>query len=266
MHAIGHLAAHVVAAAARPRGRHARLEMASHSARRAPVVYPARSEWMQRRSRTRPASDAMRPASASARMRGMLQKVSAIPAFVNFAAGGAAIAVLGVLILEALVRVGLLPLVAQTIQLITTLILNFAYNYKITWRDRPRTGLRRQAGWFLVTRAATQAASWFGFALLTSYGLHYQLANAACLAGAMAINFVTSDKLVFRNGKEQVVELCAVSGPQAVEALSDPWRRTSPGDRRDRCGRETVGPQLAGAVGIHPHTVPAIIPEVMPDG
>jgi putative flippase GtrA len=135
-------------------------------------------------------------------MRGTLQKVSAIPAFVNFAAGGAAIAVLGVLILEALVRVGLLPLVAQAVQLTITLILNFVYNYKVTWRDRPRTGLRRQAGLFLATRAATQAASWFGFALLTSHGLHYQLANATCLAGAMTINFVTSDKLVFRSGKD----------------------------------------------------------------
>jgi putative flippase GtrA len=135
-------------------------------------------------------------------MRGTLQKIGAIPAFVNFAAGGAAIAMLGVLILEALVRMGLPPLMAQAVQLTITLVLNFLYNYKVTWRDRPRTGLRRQAGLFLVTRAATQAASWFGFALLTSLGLHYQLANAVCLAGAMAINFVTSDKLVFRSGKE----------------------------------------------------------------
>jgi putative flippase GtrA len=132
-------------------------------------------------------------------VRGTLQRVSAVPAFVNFAAGGAVIAVLGALLLEALVRAGAPPLVAQAVQLGITLALNFGYNYKITWRDRPRTG--RQAAWFLATRSATQAASWFGFAMLTSLGLHYQLANGACLGAAMAVNFVISDKLVFRSEK-----------------------------------------------------------------
>jgi putative flippase GtrA len=190
--------ARVGAVAARPRGRHARSRAASHGARLTPVFYQTRSEPMPRGHHARPISDGVRSASPSARLRGALQKASAVPAVVNFAAGGAIIAVLGALILEALVRVGAAPLAAQAVQLAITLALNFAYNSKITWRDRPRTGLRRQAAWFLATRAATQAASWFGFALLTALGLHYQLANAACLGATMAINFVTSDKLVFR--------------------------------------------------------------------
>jgi cellulose synthase/poly-beta-1,6-N-acetylglucosamine synthase-like glycosyltransferase/putative flippase GtrA len=131
----------------------------------------------------------------------MLRRLSAVPAFISFAAGGAVIAVIGALMLEAMVRAGVPPLVAQGIQLTVTLALNFAYNYKITWRDRPRTGLRRQMAWFAATRGVTQAASWAGFAALTSLGLHYQLANGACLAGAMAVNFVTSDRIVFRSEK-----------------------------------------------------------------
>src|SRR5436190_1285044 len=185
MRVIRHITACVVAVTTGPHGRHSRAVTAPPIPRPASVGYRMRSEQLHRRPGARPKSDFLRTTSPSAWMRGTLQEIGAIPAFVNFAAGGAAIAMLGVLILEALIRMGLPPLMAQAVQLTITLVLNFLYNYKVTWRDRPRTGLRRQAGLFLVTRAATQAASWFGFALLTSLGLHYQLANAVCLAGAM---------------------------------------------------------------------------------
>ena len=148
----------------------------------------------------RPASVRVSLSSPPGRARRALRLVTGVPAFVNFAAGGAIIAVLGALMLEGLVRAGSPPLAAQAFQLCVTLVLNFAYNYKITWRDRPKTGLPRQAAWFLVTRGTTQIAGWFGFAILTSFGLHYQLANAACLAAMLMINFFTSDKLVFRKG------------------------------------------------------------------
>ena len=186
-------------AAARPGGQHVgRKEAVWRRAHRASVCYQGRLEPMPRDSDARRTSRGLTWARPSARPGGMLHKVAAVPAFVNFAAGGAAIAVLGALILETLVKAGAPPLAAQAVQLAVTLVLNFAYNYKITWRDRPRTGVRRQAAWFLATRAATQAASWSGFALLTSKGLDYQLAYGICLAGAMVINFITSDKLVFR--------------------------------------------------------------------
>lgn len=177
------------------------MSAARKRAGRAPAHVTARSRGRHARgswAQSPPKGGRSAPPVAS--VRGTLQRATAVPAFVNFAAGGAAIAVLGAALLEALVRAGSAPLVAQAVQLTVTLALNFTYNYKITWRDRPRTGLPRQAAWFLVTRGLTQVASWFGFAVLTSAGLHYQLANALCLAGAMAINFVTSDKLVFRKG------------------------------------------------------------------
>lgn len=190
-------------AVVRSRGRHTRPAVTGQGARWAPALNRPSREPASRGSpaRERQSPQGVRRSALSfVSVHGILRRASAVPAFVNFAAGGAAIAVLGALLLGALVKTGSPPLVAQAIQLTVTLILNFAYNYKITWRDRPKTGLPRQAAWFLGTRGLTQAASWFGFALLTSAGLHYQLANAVCLAGAMAVNFVTSDKLVFRKG------------------------------------------------------------------
>jgi hyaluronan synthase len=118
--------------------------------------------------------------------------------FLSFAIGGGLIAVLGAVVLTVLVRGGISVLVAQAAQLTLTLILNFIYNYKFTWRERPRDQMRRQAGLFALTRGATQLASWAGFAVLARAGLEYELANLICLAAAMVVNFVSSDKIVFR--------------------------------------------------------------------
>ena len=86
-----------------------------------------------------------------------------------------------------------------------TLVLNFAYNYKITWRNRPRAGLARQVTWFVATRGTTQIVSWVAFADLTAAGVQYQVANIMTLGGAMIINFITSDKLVFRAAPSPVL-------------------------------------------------------------
>ena len=123
----------------------------------------------------------------------------------SFAAGGALIAVLGAILLMAMVKAGVSPLVAQAAQLMVTLVLNFAYNYKITWRNRPRAGLARQATWFVATRGTTQIVSWVAFADLTAAGVQYQVANIMTLGGAMIVNFITSDKLVFRAAPSPVL-------------------------------------------------------------
>jgi len=124
----------------------------------------------------------------------------------SFAVGGVVIAVLGAALLMAMVKAGVPPLVAQAVQLIVTLVLNFAYNYKVTWRNRPRARLARQVAWFVATRGATQAASWAAFAELTRAGMQYEVANGLALAGAMFVNFVTSDKLVFRASPGTTIE------------------------------------------------------------
>lgn len=130
----------------------------------------------------------------------------ALGTFLSFCAGGGAVAVLGVAVLSALVRMGVDPVAAQGIQLVLTLGLNFAYNSKVTWRGRPRERLIRQGSWFLLTRGITQLASWAGFAALTRAGVQYLVAYVICLAVATVINFVTSDRLVFRARPESKEE------------------------------------------------------------
>jgi putative flippase GtrA len=161
-------------------------------------------------------SAAHRPGRPDSLRQMLRQRLAWVPVFINFAIGGALVALLGAVLLGVLVRVGAPPLLAQGVQLAVTLALNFAYNYKITWRDRPRTGVPRQVAWFLATRGATQVVSWFAFAGLISLGLHYQVANAICLAGAMAVNFVTSDKLVFRSGRRPKGRRRAARWPDGV--------------------------------------------------
>lgn len=122
--------------------------------------------------------------------------------FLNFAVGGAAIAALGAVILAILVHARAGTLVAQAVQLTVTLVLNFLYNYMVTWRSRPRHELRKQLGLFVVTRGTTQTASWIGFAALTRGGMDYQIANVICLVAVTIVNFITSDRIVFRTSRE----------------------------------------------------------------
>jgi cellulose synthase/poly-beta-1,6-N-acetylglucosamine synthase-like glycosyltransferase/putative flippase GtrA len=121
----------------------------------------------------------------------------------HFAFGGALAAVAGVVLLGLLVRAGVDQRLAFALQLGATLVLNFGYSYAVTWRDRRRAGIRRQVGWFLATRGATQALSWLAFAALVGIGWHYQAANGACLGFAMVLNYYTADRLVFHNGRSR---------------------------------------------------------------
>lgn len=218
----------VSAVPAKPGGRHARPGVIPLRRRWAPVLSGALVAQVPRVRRVQSATSGVGAFPSPTRVRRALQRVSSLPAFVNFAAGGAAIAVVGALLLEVLVRAGSSPLTAQAVQLTVTLALNFVYNYKVTWRDRPSTGLPRQVGWFLVTRGLTQVASWFGFAALTSLGLHYQLANGICLVGAMVVNFITSDKLVFREGK------AAISASFSAQAPVTAWNIATQGRRAEQ--------------------------------
>ena len=122
--------------------------------------------------------------------------------FLNFAAGGGAIAILGAVILAILVHAGADAVLAQAIQLTATLMLNFIYNYRVTWRSRPGSELPKTLGLFAITRGITQTASWLGFLGLTKAGVEYQIANAMCLIAATVVNYITSDRIVFRASRE----------------------------------------------------------------
>lgn len=130
-------------------------------------------------------------------------RVGTIPTFINFAFGGALIALLGVLMLEGLVRSGVNPLAANAIQLLVTLALNFTYNRHVTWRGERESSLGTQSRRFFVTRGITLAISWMGFAALIGHGMHYQVANALCLAVTTALNYGSSKHLVFGSSNQK---------------------------------------------------------------
>jgi hyaluronan synthase len=173
---------------------------------------------------------------------------STIRTFLNFAVGGGVIAVFGAVLLATLVKAGVSALAAQGIQLALTLFLNFIYNYKITWRRRPRTSLPRQIAWFILTRGFTQLASWAGFAALTKAGVQYELANAVCLAAATAINFITSDTLVFRRPRARMPLSEPAPDDRDNVEVSRIVDRAPSGQRKDRADRPTLG--------VHPARVP----------
>jgi cellulose synthase/poly-beta-1,6-N-acetylglucosamine synthase-like glycosyltransferase/putative flippase GtrA len=122
-----------------------------------------------------------------------------VPRFVNFAFGGALIALLGVLLLELLVQAGVGLVAANTTQLVATLLLNFAYNRRVTWGQLPQKRLRIQMAWFGLTRVATLGTSWLLFVSLTAMGWHHQLANAVGLAIGTYYNYTTSKRWVFND-------------------------------------------------------------------
>jgi len=81
-------------------------------------------------------------------------------------------------------------------------------------------------------------------------------------------DFVEPDLARFPPGEhvEEAAELSAIRGSQIVEDLSGPGWCARLGDRLDRWGREPFGPQLAGAVGIHPDAAPAVVSQVIHHG
>jgi glycosyltransferase involved in cell wall biosynthesis len=121
----------------------------------------------------------------------------------NFAFGGGLIALLGAVMLAGMVKLGTTAAAAYATQLVVTWGLNFWYNYRWTWRDLPREGMVSKMVWFAVTRGATQVVSWFAFEWLLHYGVGHNLAYWPCLFAAMAVNYITSDKLVFTNGSRR---------------------------------------------------------------
>lgn len=118
----------------------------------------------------------------------------------SFLFGGGSIAALGALLLYGQVRyLGIDEQVAFAVQLVVTLALNFAFNQLVTWRDINGASVARRAWKFLLTRGASLALSMGLFSILTSdaVGVHYMAANAVCLVGSTAMNFYTSNTIVF---------------------------------------------------------------------
>ena len=141
---------------------------------------------------------------------------TAVTQVANFAFGGGIIALFGAVLLAGMVKLGTAAAMAYAVQLVVTWILNFFYNYYWTWSDRPREGLTAKMAWFAGTRGVTQIGNWFAFQWLTHHGFGYNLAYWPCLAAAMAVNYVTSDKLVFTENSSRRNLMTQISWRQAA--------------------------------------------------
>lgn len=122
--------------------------------------------------------------------------------FLEFALVGAGVALGGIVILFVLVEsLHIDERAAFSIQLGATVLANFLLNKYLTWKDRTRGLFFVQLGRFVVTRAVTIIGSLIAFPLLMlwSWGIPYQyvFATAAVIAASTAVNFITSDRIVF---------------------------------------------------------------------
>jgi putative flippase GtrA len=118
--------------------------------------------------------------------------------FTVFAVGGGLIGLAGLVLLAWLVRLGMGHGPAYATQLLLTLAANFVFTRHVTFRDR-RGALRGAQVWrFAGTRGVTLVGGWLLFmAQVDGLGVPYLAASATCLAVTSAVNYVTSDTLVF---------------------------------------------------------------------
>jgi putative flippase GtrA len=118
--------------------------------------------------------------------------------FAVFALGGGLIAACGVVVLAGLVAIGIEPGVAYGVQLLLTLVANYAFTRHVTFRDRLAPFSRTQVWRFACTRGATLLGGWLLFLVqVDGVGLPYLLAYVTCLAVTSAVNYLTSEAYVF---------------------------------------------------------------------
>lgn len=118
----------------------------------------------------------------------------------TFAAVGVAVTGLSFGVLTLLIEVlGWTPHVAYAGQAAVSIEANFLLNRRLTWRDRRHDGpLWRQWMRFHSSRAVTVPVNQASFSALTLAGIPFWAANAVCIGGTAAVNFLTAHLWVFR--------------------------------------------------------------------
>ncbi len=105
--------------------------------------------------------------------------------------------------LAALRTLGVNYLVATALAVETAVVHNFLWHERFTWADRASVGVR-QSAWRLVRFNLTTGAVSIGGNLLLmrllvgQAHLHYLLANILTIASCGLVNFLVSDRVVFR--------------------------------------------------------------------
>jgi putative flippase GtrA len=118
----------------------------------------------------------------------------------TFAAVGVGVTGLSFAVLTVLVELlGWTPHLAYAVQAGVSIEANFLLNRRFTWHDR-RHSRTTWNQWvrFHSSRAATVPLNQASFSALTLAGVPYWAANAVCIGGTAAVNFLTAHLWVFR--------------------------------------------------------------------
>lgn len=114
--------------------------------------------------------------------------------------GGGATAALGSLLLWGLVQTGVTRTTAFAVQLAATMVVNFIYNSRWTFNGCDKASLRRTISLFVIVSVTIQVGRWIAYRKLVDNGMHYELANALCLASGGLISFYACNRWVFKSG------------------------------------------------------------------
>lgn len=117
----------------------------------------------------------------------------------GFAAVGGGVFLLGSGLLVLLVSgLGVSPVPAGLVSTAVSLEANFLLSRRVTWPDRAERGFRAQWIRFHAARAGTVVANQALYSALVLVGIPYLAAIVATTALATLVNFVMSDRYVFR--------------------------------------------------------------------
>ena len=118
----------------------------------------------------------------------------------SFAAVGLGVTILGFGVLALLTAgLGWSPHVAYVVQAAVSIEASFLLNRRHTWRDRRHAApVWRQWARFHSSRAVTVPVNQAAFSALTLAGIPFWAANAVCIGGTAAFNFVAAHLWVFR--------------------------------------------------------------------
>ncbi len=116
----------------------------------------------------------------------------------KFAAVGLSGVLVNMGLYSLLLGAGAQPTHASAAAVEASVLSNFALNDLWTFRDKRRGGLGRRLLLFHVSRALGSAANMITVAALVALGADPLASNAAGIALGVAVNYITSDRVVWR--------------------------------------------------------------------
>jgi putative flippase GtrA len=118
--------------------------------------------------------------------------------FLKFAIVGGGVTFFGAALLYILVSLGVSPNIANFIQALCAIELNFFVNALWTWADRTQDSLFSKWKRFHVTKVVTIILNQVLFSALFSLGIQYLLVYFMNVVIIMVVNYVLNEKFVFK--------------------------------------------------------------------